>query len=118
MVMHDKTMLRLALLTSIVGVAMLFAYSEKFVVNEQTISRLDELPEGQEVDVTGVVLRVTDLDTVLFMEIAEEKVERVTVVLFKDRNVTVSEGDFVRVVGSLEEYEGKPEILANRLELK
>jgi len=116
--MHDRTLLKIALVGSIAGVALLFAFSEQFSVSEQTISRLDELPEGQEVDVTGVVLRATDKGKVLFLDIAEEKVEKVTVVLFKDREMQVKEGDYVRVVGSLEEYQGKKEIVGNKVEVK
>lgn len=116
--MNDKTLLRLALLAAIVGVVLLLAISQRFSVTEQTIAQLDQLPEGQEVDVTGLVLRATDKENVLFLELAEEKVEKVTVVVFKDRDIEVKEGDYVRVIGSLEDYEGKKEIVGNRVEVK
>jgi len=116
--MHDSTLLKFALIGAVVGVALLFLVAERLGVSEQVIYRLDELPEGKEVEVNGVVLRVADRGNVLFMDIAEEKIEKVTVVLFKSSNVSVQEGDVVRVIGSLEEYQGKTEIIGNRLELK
>ncbi|MBI4153295.1 hypothetical protein HY497_02115 [Candidatus Woesearchaeota archaeon] len=116
--MHDKTLLRVALLVSIIGMVLLFFISSQLSAGEQTISQLDELPEGKEIKVTGVVLRVNDAENVVFLDIAEEKIEDVTVVLFKDGKVDVKEGDVVTVVGSLEEYEGKKEIIGNRVEVK
>lgn len=116
--MHDHTLLKIALLGSVGGIAVLFIFSEQMGVNEQVISRLDQLPEGEEVEVTGVVLGVRDLEKVMFLEIAEEKIEKVTVVLFKSRNVSVHEGDVVTVTGSLEEYQGKKEVIGNRVEVK
>lgn len=116
--MHDKTLLKIALLGSVIGVVLLFFISSQLSVGEQVISQLDELPEGKEVEVTGVVLRVSDTEKVMFLEIAEEKIEDVTVVLFKDGKVDVKEGDVVTIVGSLEEYQGKKEIIGNRVEVK
>ncbi len=116
--MHDKTLLRIALLGSVIGVVVLFFVSSQLSVGEQVIAQLDEMPEGKEVKVTGVVLRASDADKVMFLEIAEEKIEKVTVVLFKDGKVDVKEGDVVTIVGSLEEYQGKKEIIGNRVEVK
>ena len=116
--MDDKTLLRTALIGTIVGVVLLYFISSQLSVGEQVIAQLDELPEGKEVKVTGVVLRVNDAEKVMFLNIAEEKIEDVTVVLFKSGKVDVKEGDVVTVVGSLEEYEGKKEIIGNRVGVK
>ena len=115
--MDDKTLLRIALLGSVVGVVVLLLLSGQIGVQKEVISRLDGVPEGKEVEVVGKVLRFTDKGNVAFLEIAEQKIEAVTVVLFKDRNITLREGDRVRVTGSVEEYEGKKELLGNRVVL-
>lgn len=115
--MNDKTLLRIALLGSVVGVVILLLLSEQIGVQKEVISRLDGVPEGKEVEVVGKILRFSDKGKVAFVEIAEQKIEAVNVVLFKDRNITLREGDIVRVTGSVEEYEGKKEILGNRVVL-
>ena len=115
--MDDKTLLRIALLGSVIGVVILLLLSEQISVQKELISRLDGVPEGKEVEVVGKILRFSDKGKVAFVEIAEQKIESVNVVLFKDRNITLREGDIVRVTGSVEEYEGKKEILGNRVVL-
>lgn len=115
--MDDKILLRIALLGSVVGVVILLLLSEQIGVQKEVISRLDGVPEGKEVEVVGNVVRFTDKGKVAFLEIAEQKIEAVTVVLFKDRNITLLEGNRVRVTGSVEEYKGKKEILGNSVVL-
>ncbi len=111
-------LLRIALLGSVIGVALLFLLASQLEVDAEVISRVDELPEGEEVEVTGKVVRATDRDKVMFLEIAEQRVEKVTVVLFKSGKIVVNEGDVVTVTGSLDEYEGKKQIIGNRVEVK
>ncbi len=114
--MEDKTLKKIALIGAIAGIIVLFILSEKLGVSQQVISRLDELPEGKEVEVLGVVTRVHDAGNVMFLEIAQERIDKTTVVLFRSGNVSIYEGDVVKVTGSLEEYKGKKEIIGNRVE--
>lgn len=116
--MHENTLLKIALMSSVLGVALLFVISSGTEVDAQAIARIDELPEGQEVEVTGVVVRAHDREKVLFLTLAEQKIEDVTIVLFKNGKVHVKEGDIVTVTGSLDEYEGKKQIVGNRVTLK
>ena len=116
--MDDRTQLRIALIGSIVGIAILFIFQGHFSVSQQTIDRLDQLPQGKEIEVTGLVKRATDAGKVMFLEITQQKMETVTVVLFKDRNLTISEGDIVAVTGSISDYQGKQEIVGSRVEVK
>jgi len=55
---------------------------------------------------------------VAFLDVAQEEVKSVTVVLFKDSDIEISEGDIVEVEGSIEDYLGKREIIGNRVEVK
>lgn len=116
--MDDKMLLRVALVTAVVGLFVFLLIVEKVEVGERSIAKIDELPEGKEIKVVGVVQRVSQQETVAFIELAEEKIETITVVLFKDKNVSINEGDFIEVVGSLEEYRGKKEIIGNKVEIK
>ncbi len=117
-IMDDRIQLRIVLIGSIVGIAILFIFQGHFSVSQQTIDRLDQLPQGKEIEVTGLVKRATDAGKVMFLEITQQKMETVTVVLFKDRNLTISEGDIVAVTGSISDYQGKQEIVGSRVEVK
>ncbi len=114
--MKDRTLLRIALITAIVGLFLAALFLEKEQVN--LTSRLDELPEDTEVTIIGKVVRVTNTEKVAFLEIQRQKIEPVTVVLFKEDNITIKPGDYVEIEGSTEIYEGKPEIIGNKVTLK
>lgn len=115
--MDDRTLTRISLIGSILGVALLFLISGNISVTEKTIAQLDSVPEGQEIEVKGIVMRVSDKDKVAFLDVAQQRTDKVTVVLFKDRNITLHEGEFVTVVGSVDEYNGKKEIMGNKVEV-
>ena len=82
------------------------------------ISKIDDLPEGETVFVKGVVQRVTNIEKVAFLEVAQEEVKTMTVVLFKNKDVILSPGDYVLIEGTTEDYEGKKEIIGNKVEVR
>jgi len=118
MIMHNNTLLKIALLGSVIGVGLLFLLSSSIEIDEQLISKLDEVREGELVEVSGVVVSLNDLGKVMYLDIEERKIEDVSVVLFKDGRVKVREGDYVKVIGSVEEYNGEKQIIGSKVEVK
>lgn len=110
--MHAK----LVLCAAMMGVAVLLAFTEFMPVEQELIARMDQIPEGDETKLTGVVTRLTERDKVLFIDLAEERIETIPVVVFKDSNITLNEGDVITVTGSVTIYNGKKEVVASRLE--
>ena len=111
--MHDKTLLKIAITFSIIGLIVLFFISDKIEVDEITIDRLDEMEIGNTVKIKGYVENVNNLEKVAFLKIAQEKTETVSIILFKEENISLEPGDYVEVVGEVEEYEGEKEIIGN-----
>jgi len=111
--MKDKTLLKTAISFSIIGLIVLFFYSDKIEVDEITIEKLDEMEIGKTVKIKGYVEDVTNLEKVAFLRIAQEKTETVSIVLFKEENISLEKGDYVEVTGEIEEYEGEKEIIGN-----
>ena len=111
--MHDKTLLKIAITFSIIGLIVLFFISDKIEVDEITIDKLDEMEIGKTVKIKGYVENVNNLEKVAFLKIAQEKTETVSIVLFKEENISLEQGDYVEVVGEVEEFEGKKEIIGN-----
>ncbi|HLC75242.1 MAG TPA: OB-fold nucleic acid binding domain-containing protein [Candidatus Nanoarchaeia archaeon] len=116
--MDDRTLLKIALIGAVFGVVGLFVLSIYTDTDTGVIAQIEQLPEGKEVDVIGVVMRVADHGNVFFLTIGEQKIEDVQVVLFKSGNISIAPGDIVRVVGSIDEFQGEKQIIGNRVERK
>ena len=63
----------------------------------------------------GIVNKVIDTEKVAIMEIMQP--QEITVVLFKneDKTIQIKDGNEVEVIGRVGEYEGKLQIVADRL---
>lgn len=108
----------ISLAGAVVGIVILYFVSSGLEIKESLINQLDSVPDGDEVLVRGVVKAVTNKDKVAFLEVAQEEVKTVSVVLFKDDNISLAVGDYVEVEGTTETYLGKKEIIGSRVEVK
>ncbi|MBW2977764.1 hypothetical protein KY331_02880 [Candidatus Woesearchaeota archaeon] len=111
--MKDKTLLKIALTCSFIGIIILFFVSERIEIDDITIDKLDEIELGRTVKIKGYVEDVVNMEKIAFLKIAQEKTEVVSIVLFKEENISLEKGEYVEVVGEVEEYQGKSEIIGN-----
>jgi len=111
-------LLKISLMGAIVGIVILFLVASEIELSETQISQIDSLPEEEEVLVRGLLTRVTNREKVAFLEVAQEEIKEITVVLFKDREIKLNEGDYVEIQGNVEDYQGEREIIGNRVEIK
>ena len=116
--MKERNLFKISLIGAVLGVLTLYFISLQMDVGERSIGELDGVKDDQDVKVIGVVKRIGGTDKVAFLEIAQEEVKTVTVVLFKDENVSLVEGDVVEIEGSVETYRGEKEIIGNKVEVK
>ena len=117
--MKERNLFKISLIGSVLGEIILWLASSQMGISEKMISQIDDVPEGDEILVRGVVTRYVEKERVAFIEVAQEEIKEVTVVLFKDSDLyDLSEGDYVEIEGSIEDYEGKREIIGNRVEVK
>ena len=98
--MKEKSLFKISLIGSVLGVIILWLASSQMGLSEKMISQIDDVPEGDEVLVRGVVTRFVEKEKVAFIEVSQEEIKDVTVVLFKDADpIDLSEGDYVEVEG-------------------
>ncbi len=113
--MKEKTLFKTALIVSIVGVAVLFFISDFSELGETDIQEITIDDLDKNVKVIGAVTKVIDTDKVIIMDIAQQ--EELKVVVFKDKNVSLKRGDYIEVLGTVEEYKGELEIIGDRIRL-
>jgi DNA/RNA endonuclease YhcR with UshA esterase domain len=111
--MEEKTLLKVSLIIGLVGILVLYFISSE--IDLETITWTEGIEEEENIKIAGVVGRVSEGENVVFLEILNKRVENVKVVLFKEGGIVLSEGDYVEVQGTVEEWEGEKEIIGNKI---
>jgi DNA/RNA endonuclease YhcR with UshA esterase domain len=109
--MNEKTLLKLALVAGVIGLLILFIIAELKDIPEKLLSEITKENLDSVVKITGTITRIASKEKVTFIELT--KPETVQVILFD--NVTLAKGDNVEIIGKITEYEGKMEVVAQRL---
>ncbi len=115
--MKEQTLLKIALICSLLGLLILYLISGNIEIKEKNIEKITLDNKDEFVKLRGIVSRVTDMEKVTIMEITQP--QQITVVLFKNENKTmpIQQGNEVEIFGKVDEYEGKMEIIADRLRI-
>lgn len=108
-------MFKTALIVSMVGVIVLFFFSEFSELEDMNIKEITIEDLDKDVKVIGAVTKIMDTDKVIIMDIAQQ--DNLKVVVFKDKNISLKKGDYIEVLGTVEEYEGELEIIGDRVRL-
>ncbi len=113
--MKEKTLLKIALICSLLGLLILYLISGNIEIKEKNIEKITLENKDEFVKLKGIVSNVVDTEKVTIMEITQP--QQITVVLFKNENKTmpIYKGNEIEIFGKVDEYEGKMEIIADRL---
>jgi len=108
--------IKISITVAILGIVALF-----FLVryNEQNTVKISELKQGQIERITGMVNSVyISKDSHTFLKVADTSGE-ISVIAFKSSNIDevyeLEVGDQISVLGRVEEYKGKLEIIAKEI---
>ncbi len=111
--MKETTLLKIALICSLLGLVILYFISAKIEIKDYKPNKLSQ-NVGDDVRLIGTIAKITGKGDVIFVEVNQQN--PVTVVLFTDsNNLKLNNGDNIEVVGKVQEYNGKPEIIANKV---
>lgn len=113
--MKEKTLLKIALICSLIGVVALYLISENMEINQKNIEKITFDDVDKNVKVKGVVRDLFENDKIMIITI--EQPQDMKVVLFKSKNESIGifEGNEIEVIGKVDEYEGELEIIGNRV---
>ena len=111
--MKETALLKIALICSLVGLIILYFISTKIEVKDYKPSILNK-NIGDDVNLKGAITKITDKGNVVFIEVNQQS--PITVVLFTDDdNLKLNNGDNIDVIGEVQEYNGKNEIIAQKI---
>ena len=113
--MKETTLLKIALVCSLVGMIALYFISAKIEIKDYKPAKLNE-NVGDDVKLSGIIMKISDKGNVVFIDIKQEY--PVNVVMFTDNNnLNLKNGDNVEVIGKVQEYDGKNEIVAQKIRI-
>ncbi|MBI2654784.1 hypothetical protein HYX02_08335 [Candidatus Woesearchaeota archaeon] len=111
--MKESTLLKIALICSLNGLIVLYFISAKIEVKDYKPNLLNK-NVGEDVKLKGIVAKITDRGNVVFIEVNQQN--PVNVVIFTNNdNINLNNGDSVEVIGKVQEYNGKNEIIAQKI---
>ncbi len=111
--MKENTLLKIALVGSLIGLLALYLISAKIDFKNYSPGELNK-NVGDDVKLIGTVSGIRDAGDVVFIEVEHQT--PVTVVLFTDDgDLRLGNGDFIEVLGEVQEYRGKDEVIARKI---
>src|SRR3989338_8491728 len=114
--MKETLLLKIALICSLVGLVALFFISQKIELKDYKPNFLNNKNVGDSVNLSGKISKVTAGNNVVFIELIQQV--PVSVVVFTDNDFTnLNKDDFVEIEGKVQEYNGKEEIIADKIRI-
>ena len=111
--MKENTLLKIALISGIVGLVALYLISTKIELKDYKPNKLSQ-NVGDDVKFIGVIERISGKGDVAIIRVKQET--SVDVVAFNAGNeMALKNGDSVEVLGKVQEYKGKNEIVAQKI---
>ena len=110
--MKEATLLKIALICSLIGLIVLYFISERIEIMDYKPAELNK-NIGDDVNLKGTITKISDKGNVVFVDVSQQN--SVSVVLFTDNNVNLKNGDHIEVIGKVQEYNGKNEIIAQKV---
>ena len=111
--MKENTLLKIAIICSLVGLIVLYFISTKIEISDYKPSLLNK-DVGDDVKLTGTITKISQGNGVVFVEVNQEN--PVNVVLFTDSN-DLKEGNVVEIIGKVQQYNNQNEIIANKIRI-
>lgn len=111
--MQEQMLLKWALMSTIIGLVLLFFISLGSKVDETTLPQLEDVEFGRDVKIVGAVSKVNSLGKISLIEVVQP--QSVDIVVFTEKDMILRTGDFVEIIGELREFRGKQEIIADKV---
>lgn len=112
--MDEKTLLKIALTCSIVGIFIVFIFADKLEPSLVNISDVSESFIDQDVKIRGTIVSSRITPSVLMFDVKDET-GTIKVVAFDKEDFESGEGQLVEVLGNVKEYKGVLEIEAKKV---
>jgi len=112
--MQKKDLLKISLIVSLIGIAVLFVITQRIEINEKNIDKINKDNIGDYVKIKGKINKIDDLKNAVKINVVQPST--MDVIIFKNnQSIDFEEGDNVEVIGRVEEYNGKMEVIGEKV---
>ncbi len=114
--MEEKTISKVALITTIIGLLLLFFLSEN---STSTITETikDSAPQ-EKVNIEGLVTKVVNKNGAYFLDLDATRKEKMNIIVFPSEELFLKEGNIIALQGVVQEYKGEREVIASKIIIK
>lgn len=109
----DRTILIVAVVSAIIGIAVLFFIAEFYADDIPSNTLVQYNSEGEVVKITGRIKKISETEKVVFLTLVTETTVDATV--FTDESIAVNEGDVVEITGKVNTYNDKKSIVVDEI---
>ena len=110
MAMKEDLLLKIALLTSVIGLVLLLFVSENIEIGNYS-QFTGEV--GSDVKLDGYIQKISSREGVTFITVNYSS--PVQIILFTKEDVSLNENDYVQVTGKIDKFQGEKEIIASNV---
>lgn len=114
--MQDKTLMKIALICSLLGILLLSFISENIKAKETNISSISLADIDKDVKIIADVISAKQSSNTLFLNVQDDT-GRINVVVFEPEDTVIKPGNKLEINGKVAIYNNKLEIIARTISI-
>jgi RecJ-like exonuclease len=111
---NEKDLLKISLISSLIGILLLFILTYEMKVNFYEINSLSKDNIDDAVRIKGIVESFAETPGLYIVTIKDDT-GAITVVIFKDESLNLQKGMELEIIGTVTEYNNKLEIILKEI---
>lgn len=115
--MKEENLLKISLICSLIGILIILYITENTNIPNSNISNITNKDLETKVAIIGLVTSVKETPGLIILNV-EDKTGNITVIAFKEENITLEPGRIIEVEGKVVEYNKQLEIQADSIIIK
>ena len=112
--MKEKTLLKIALTISLIGILILLILAETLEPKKRNISEISEKDIDQSILVYGYLTKTKETEHISIFKL-EENNASIMVIAFKEKEINISKNEIVKIIGTVKKYQDILEISAEEI---
>lgn len=114
--MKEKNLLKIALVTSLIGIFIILIVTEKADLFGYSIAKIDKSFVDRDVRIEGEIVKIKETPGLLILDVRDET-GSIKVVAFKEEKIELKKGNKIEIEGKVREYRNELEIEAIAIKL-
>lgn len=111
--MKELSLLKIAFFVSVIGIVLLYLFADSITLDETRLNETNKLQQDKTVRIIGIVKKVSTNDNNTFITIEQTN----NIGVFVNKPVNLTQNATVEIIGKVDEYNGKKELIGERISL-